>query len=393
MRGKSDRILVVLHSHPELYPPTLNAIANLSDHYKEVHVLYKPHKKDEWPWPANVRLHPAAGLPSVRAFMQSSALKRLREHFQFVMRFLMLVLRLKPGMILLYDPYPALFYKIIRPFLFLQKHFLWYHNHDVIESKDHGGQGRMIQALSKAERWIIGKADLFTLPAVERKVFFDLKAFKGQFFVLPNFPSKKFFSSLPLRHIAGEINVAFQGSICPGRGLEGMISLMPLTIKEIPVRFFVTGFCNNDAYLRSLKDLQGMQREKFVRFRDAVAYGRLPEALKDAHVGWVYYGMNSDMDHSMGTASNKFFECCAMGLPVLYNEQNRFEIYQGFKWAIPVALTKESIMEKLDYIVENYAALSSEAYRQFREELNFERAFENLLHLLPSGKADKSIGA
>jgi hypothetical protein len=386
MRRKSDRVLVVLHSHPELYPPTLNAIANLSDHYKEVHVLYKPHKKDEWSWPANVRLHPAAGLPSVRAFMQSSSLKRLKEHFRFIMSFLALILRLRPGIILLYDPYPALFYRLIHPFLFLQRHFLWYHNHDVIESNNHEEQSRMVQALSRAERWIIGRADLFTLPAVERKAFFDLGAFKGHFFTLPNFPSKKVFSSLPFHRIGSGINVAFQGSICPGRGLEGMISLMPLAINEIPVRFFVTGFCNNDSYLRSLKDLQGTQRDDAVLFREAVAYGRLSEALRDAHIGWVYYGMDSSMDHSMGTASNKFFECCAMGLPVLYNEQNSFEIYQTFKWAIPVALTKESIMEKLNYIVENYAALSSGAYRQFREELNFERAFENLLNLLPPGK-------
>jgi len=160
---------------------------------------------------------------------------------------------------------------------------------------------------------------------------------------------------------------------------------MPLTIKEIPVRFSITGFCNNEKYLQSLEALKDARGGETVRFNPAVAYGRLPEALQDAHIGWVYYGMDSSMDHSMGTASNKFFECCAMGLPVLYNEENSFEIYRNFKWAIPVTLTRESIMEKLDYIVANYASLSSGAYRQFMEELNFERAFNDLLKMLPLG--------
>jgi hypothetical protein len=244
----------------------------------------------------------------------------------------------------------------------------------------------MIQRLAKAEMWVIGKTGLFTLPAVERKIYFDLVAFKGQYFTLPNFPSQKFFSSFPSRRIGSHITLAFQGSICPGRGLEGMINHMPLTIKEIPVRFSITGFCNDEKYLEALEALREARDGEMVRFSKAVAYGRLPDALRDAHIGWVYYGMDSSMDHSMGTASNKFFECCAMGLPVLYNEQNSFEIYKRFTWAIPVTLTKESIMEKLEYIVENYSALSSGAYQQFREELNFERAFEDLSKLLPPGK-------
>lgn len=383
MRKRSARVFVVLYSHPELYPPTLNAINNLADHYDEVHVLYKAHKKDEWAWPANVRLHPAGGAMSVRAFMQQSFSKRLREHLKFILRFLLLMYRLRPGILLLYDPYPALFYRLIKPFLLFRKPFLWYHNHDVIESADLNRKDRMLESRSKAEIWVIGKAGLFTLPAIERKKYFNLTAFEGHYFTLPNFPSRKIFSSLPSRTIGDHITIAFQGSICPGRGLEGMINHMPLTIKGIPVRFSITGFCNDEKYLRTLEASEDARGGETVRFNEAVPYGRLPEALRDAHVGWVYYGMDSSMDHSMGTASNKFFECCAMGLPLLYNEKNSFEIYKNFKWAIPVALTKESITEKLDYVVENYAALSSGAYRQFREELNFERAFGDLLRLLP----------
>jgi hypothetical protein len=93
--------------------------------------------------------------------------------------------------------------------------------------------------------------------------------------------------------------------------------------------------------------------------------------------------MDSSLDHSMGTASNKFFECCAMGLPVLYNAKNTFEIYSNFKWAIPVELTMESISKSLAYLVENYESLSDTAYDQFTKELNFENAFGEVLKILP----------
>jgi hypothetical protein len=373
----------VLYSHPELYPPTLNAINNLADHFGEVHVLYRPHKKDEWKWPSNVRLHPAGRMESSVAFRQSSFSHRMAMHLLFAMKLLTLLLKLRPGLVLLYDPYPALFYTRIRPLLPLKKHFLWYHNHDVIEEADLKRGDRMIRLLWEAERQVIRMADLFTLPAIERRRYFEVDGFKGQYFTLPNFPSKKVYSTLPHRSIGRQLTVSFQGSICPGRGLEGLIGMMPLTIKGIDLRFSITGFSNNDKYLDALRELKKNMGEEVVALRDPVAYHRLAEALSDGHIGWVYYGMDSSMDHSMGTASNKFFECCALGLPVLYNEENAFKIYKGFKWALPVALTKESITEKLGYIIDNYPALTAAAYEQFSNELNFEHSFRQLLKILP----------
>ena len=36
--------------------------------------------------------------------------------------------------------------------------------------------------------------DLFSLPAIERKDYFPMNELKGQFFYIPNFPSKEFYS-------------------------------------------------------------------------------------------------------------------------------------------------------------------------------------------------------
>jgi len=378
-----NKILVVLYSHPELFPPTLNAVINLAASHGEVHLLYRPHKKDEWEWPSNVHLHPSGQEMTIRQFMASGARVRMGTHARFIRDFLRLVRRLKPQTLLLYDAYPALFYRLIRP-LVPGKPFLWYHSHDVIEEKDLQTGDRTIALLKSAEGFILGKADLFTLPAAERKPYYGLGSFKGKYLTIPNFPSRKVFREPQPRKIADPMTLAFQGSICAGRGLEGVIGSLPMQAAGRPVRFSITGFCNDPAYLQRLKtSIGGLPDKDAVTIRDAVPYGRLQEAQQNAHVGWAYYGMESNMDQSIGTASNKFFEACAMGLPVLYNSDNAFEAYRRFEWAFPVQPTRESLSAQLQFIAEHYESLSARARDQFLEELNFEIAFEEAMKLLP----------
>jgi Glycosyl transferase 4-like domain len=376
-----NKILVVLYSHPELYPPTLNAVINLAGHAAEVHLLYRPYKKDEWSWPPNVRLHPSGKSIGVRQFMNSGFAARMRAHARFLLDFRRLVRKVKPDMLVLYDPYPALFYRLIRPIFARKMPFLWYHSHDVIEGQS---SDRIARWLRGAEKYVLDKADLFTLPAVERRPYYDLSGFKGVCFTLPNFPSRKVFANQQPRSLAGPLTLAFQGSICDGRGLEGVIESLPMQVDHRPVRFSITGFAYNSAYLDSLRRLVGAVAEKdAVVLHDAVPYGRLQETQREAHVGWAYYGMSSSMDHSIGTASNKFFEACAMGLPVLYNSNNAFEVYRRFEWALPVQPQRDSLSRQLTYIAENYEQLSTKARRQFLEELNFELAFDELIKILP----------
>lgn len=383
MSDATKKVLVVLYSHPELYPPTLNAVMNLAGHMGEVHVLYRPHKKDEWSWPANVLLHPSGKPIGVRQFMTSDWRTRMVAHARFAMDLLRLMRRIRPDIVLLYDPYPALFYRLIHPLL-PRKPFLWYHSHDAIDRRDLESGNIMIQQLRKSETFVLDHADLFTLPAVERKPFYDLGNFRGNYWTIPNFPSLKVFSAAPSRTLDGELVLAFQGSICQGRGLEDVITSLPITIAGRPVHFSITGFCYNAAYMDSLRrQIAALPEPDAVSIHDAVPYARLREAQSDAHVGWAYYGVNSSMDVSIGTASNKFFESCAMGLPVLYNAGNTFSAYTQYAWALPVRPGREDLAAQLTRVAGDYENLSALARRQFLEELNYEIAFEEVLKFLP----------
>lgn len=383
MQNQEQKILVVLYSHPELYPPTLNAIINLADHFGEVHVLYRPQKKDEWDWPANVKLHPSGRSIAPREFMESGMGNRMRTHGRFLLDFYSLMQKIRPSVLLLYDQYPTLFYRMIRPFL-TQRTFVWYHCHDVIDRRDLESGDSMKDLLHAAEKFVVSKADLFTLPAVERKEFYNFSTLKGAYHTLPNYPSTKVFSSSRERDLSESIVLGFQGSICAGRGLEGVISGLPVELEGRKMKFSITGFCYIPSYLRSLENLiEGLNRKDSVSLHATVPYRQLPEVMAATDIGWAYYGMGSSMDNSISTASNKFFESCAAGLPVLYNSANRFDIYSRFDWAVPVELTPEDLARQLAYITQHYRRLSTSARQHFLRELNYEAAFGQVIKMLP----------
>ncbi len=381
MKAKQEKILVVLYSHPELYPPTLNAIINLADHFKEVHILYAQNKADEWEWPSNVFRHPSGKQMTTYELMKSSFAKRVRIHLSFLLKFLRVFWSVRPNVLLLYDLYACLFYKQVRRFSFWQKPFLWYHNHDVLE-KPTADSARMHKLLYNAEVEVLKNADLFTLPAVERKAFYDFSMMKGKYMTMPNFPSLKVFTDIPDRHITDKAIVYFRGSIARGRGLEQMISLLPLCVDNIPVHFDITGFCYDKTFLDELKQLvakKHLGEMVEINDRDPVPYKEIPFEGKHAHIGWAFYASESNMDKSMGTASNKFFESCALGLPVLYNGVNEFEEYKNYPWAVPAHMNRESLQQSLQGIVANYDAVSAKARNQFETELNFEKAFNEVM--------------
>jgi hypothetical protein len=58
MSGKGKKIfMVAIYSHPEYYPPTLNAIDQLSEIAESIIVVTRNNKFSSWEFPENVELH------------------------------------------------------------------------------------------------------------------------------------------------------------------------------------------------------------------------------------------------------------------------------------------------------------------------------------------------
>ena len=57
MKGeKKGDIVIAVYSHPEHYPPTLNAIEFLSKEFKHIYVIHRNIEGFNWKYPSNVTL-------------------------------------------------------------------------------------------------------------------------------------------------------------------------------------------------------------------------------------------------------------------------------------------------------------------------------------------------
>src|ERR1700761_7118857 len=198
---KGNNLVIGIYYHPEAYPPTLNAIGELSGHFDTIAVVHRPHLKGTWKYAANVIPKASGKQISSTGQEQASTPKKIGFFLRFVLDLLKECLRLRPRVILLYDANALFAYRLIRPLLWF-KHILWYHNHDIAEIATM--RKYSVGWFScKTEKAIFPRIDIFTLPSAERLAFFPMDTFKGKYFVVPNYPSLAFYrpfytSSKPL---------------------------------------------------------------------------------------------------------------------------------------------------------------------------------------------------
>src|SRR3977135_151418 len=68
----NDKNLVIgIYYHPEAYPPTLNAVNELSKIFKAISIVHRPHLKGNWQYPVNVKTIPSGRF--VTSYQQQNA--------------------------------------------------------------------------------------------------------------------------------------------------------------------------------------------------------------------------------------------------------------------------------------------------------------------------------
>jgi glycosyltransferase involved in cell wall biosynthesis len=376
---KANNLVVGIYYHPEAYPPTLNAVGELSPCFQKVSIVHRPNLKGAWKYPFNVTAIPSGKYISSSGQEQASTLRKIGFFLRFVMDLLSACLRLKPAVILLYDANALLAYRLVRPFLFF-RHILWYHNHDIAE----------IATLRKfsvgwfacrGEKKMFTRIDLFTLPSSERLAYFPMSGFKGKYFVVPNYPSLKFYGPFfnPNRFF-DQTKLIFQGRIGPGHGLEEIIPLLSRCPSGKPVELVLKGHCKPEykEALLSLAAAHGV--ESRVSFLGFTAYEEVPRAAAGCQIGIAIFSAKEVMHVTLGTASNKIYEYAALGLPVIYLNEDHFSRYlHRFPWAFGIELSTESLETGIGAILSDYVYFSEAAHESFLSELNFEQSFKPVL--------------
>jgi len=131
-RKGSNKVIVAVYSHPEYYPPTLNAIANLAENYEEVIVVCRNVLKSEWEYAPNVRIHPTGEYLTIREAEAKSTAWKVSSFLRYTLTLLKEIRGNRPKLVLLYDAIPLLSFSLSKAFS-NTKPFVWYHNHDVID--------------------------------------------------------------------------------------------------------------------------------------------------------------------------------------------------------------------------------------------------------------------
>ncbi|MCA0446047.1 MAG: glycosyltransferase [Bacteroidetes bacterium] len=384
------KLVLSVYSHPEFYPPTLNAIQCLADDGFFISVVCRNVLKSEWTYPAGTKIYAAGSFTDIRQVEKKPFLWKIFSFFNYLWVFRKTIARSKPEWVVVYDEIPLFALSLIR-WTLRPKFKVWYHNHDPL---DLSGVSRFsVSAFAKRkEPQSFGFVDIFSLPAEERKGFFDLRAFTGSYFFIPNLPSLYFYGKASKKKsVAGkEIRLIYQGFINENKGIEEILSILNSDFSGKKLKLVLKGTIRTEfkARLNELAKKQGIEKQiEFIGFGN---YEEVPVLTNSCHIGIGIHHSRQDMvGKTLGTASNKIYEYAASGLPVLVFDSSNFRTHLSrFNWVFFTDLTEENLTKQLFEIMKNYRVLSDSAYYSFKSELNFESVFSPISKILTGAKTD-----
>ncbi|MFY8166654.1 MAG: glycosyltransferase [Sediminibacterium sp.] len=376
---RENNIVIGVFSHPEFYPPTLNAIQELSKIFDNVYVLSRNVLVSEWDYPSNVQLVASGKYCTIRESEQKNVVQKFFSFFYFTFHLFKLIRKIKPAYIQVCDAIPLFSLFLLKKGI-SKKIKIWYHNHDVCEIK-------LCRKFSigwfaaVCESKMFPKIDVFTLPAEDRKQYFPLNQLKGTYYFLPNYPSSYFYSKF---HSAkklpnNEIKLVYQGSIGPGHGLEEIIEILHEKIENFSLSLHLKGFIS-DEYKSQLQQLsiKCLANNKLT-FYGITAYQDVPLLAVSCDIGIGIHTSNDIMNSTLGTSSNKIYEYAALGLPVLLFDNKHFkENLSKFQWAFFTNLEAGNLKNTISTILQNQEHYSQCAIDSFQAELNYENHFSKI---------------
>jgi len=376
---------VAIYTHPELFPPVLNAVDELAGVFKTVHIISRNLVARNWSYPDNVQLLSSGNYVSIRDSEKAPMKWKLNSFFRFTRDFQRILKKEKPDWVMCNDPISLYAFSLIRPLLGYSPR-LWYHNHDVVDLESQRKFSVGWFAV-RSERKQFNKIDLFTLPSKDRLKYFPIENLKGKSLVIPNYPSLRRMKK-PTRtdkSLSGELKLIYQGHIGEGHGLKEIIEF----VKTDPgLRLTIIG-PGNEPFVQSLKtQVSTAGIEDRVSIRDPVPYAELSAITRQHQVGLAIHQPVNTAFRTAALASNKIYEYAASGLTVLYYGDEHYRHWLGnYRWCFPTRLTMDDLSASIRNIRANYPLLSEMAEADFQNKLNFGAVFHQVLPLLAASQS------
>lgn len=376
------KIGILIYSNPDYYPPTVNAVHLLSEHF-DVVLICRNQDPSYWEYPSNVTVHRLGQYTSVREREQASSRAKLWEYINFVSQashFLKDV-----SLIYAYDAFGYTAACLCR-LLPCQSVPIIYHNHDINDNLF------PVYSLSRwvqfAERNWANKATVVVFPAQDRSSFFQRVAnLKEQPIIVPNFPRKSFVqapkdwvNTLEKRFAVPQI--LLQGAISTNNSMLELIESLIHLNNSVKIKLIGTIRENEHYLMVNFAEKKNVtNRVEYLRY---VPYTELLSHTWTASIGVCLYKKININNQTMATASNKIYEYAACGLPVIVSDFPNYREYLSsetwVRFANPddpdsIASAVQDILSDL----ENYKAMCIAARQAFEEKFNYEYVFTPLL--------------
>jgi len=378
--GITNRLaLVVMYTHVEGYPPSLNAIQLLSGVFDRLVILHRHTLTTTWIFPPMVELVLSGRYQNYAEVKIKPAWWKAGSFFKFAWRLIRLLQSRHPEWLIIHEPVALLAWWITRPF-YRQPVKVWYHNHDVIV----GNESFLFRLAYRAQQRAFCHLHVFSLPAEERRVYFPMGELRGAYFYIPNFPGRYLYDRYYRpRKLGSEIRAVYQGHIGSGHGLLEMLEMMAGAGIGRRVTLVLKGFRDEKFFTSLMARAHELTVAGRVEYHPVSSYQSVPEIASRCHFGIGIHTKNDIMNSTLGSASNKIYEYAALGLPVLLFDNSHFRQHLGRNiWALFCDGTAKEIERTLNMAEVNYESFSLAARKSFEENLNFEIAFEKALNFV-----------
>lgn len=373
-----ERMVAAIYIDPDFYPPTINAMLNLSELCRRLVVVTRNQAVLDFPFPSHVEL---VKLGCYRTVLETEAqplIWKIASFLSFTFAFARRAWSPHVGVVVSYDSIPLWSHFLIRPWLRGPK-VHWYHNHDMPVAS----QLRRFSVgwwAARYEHAALRKMDLFTLPSSDRLAFYPPGTGGAEYHTLPNYPSRNVYTRVASADQPDqEVRLIFQGTIGKNLALESILPLLNERIAGRRLRLILKGGVRPD-YKKELTSLaEKLGVTDALQWVGLGPYVELPSLTQSCHIGLAIYMGQDDVGLTIGTASNKIYEYAASGLPVLLydNEQLRKYLKQ-YDWAYFTDGSTISIKEQLTRMLDQHPVLSAAARNDFESSLNFEQAFRTV---------------
>lgn len=272
----------------------------------------------------------------------------------------------------------------------------WFNSYDVIEPDSRPGRFSLQRMVIARHEKLFAELDFFSLPTEERKRWYPLAGIKRETFVIPNFPAVSYYERFERRRRTAPgdvIRLIYMGALGRGHGYEEIIRSLRTPIAGRTLHLVLKGWIDED-YKR---ELTALARENGVGERlEFVGFGPYPQVAELAAsctIGLALFTGKDVMNRTLGTASNKIYEYAAVGMPVILFDSPYFrDHFEHRSWAFFTDLSEMSIRNTVELILSRYDQASAAAFRDFREDFNFEKVFTPALRTVVNALAQPVHG-